>query len=150
MTNRINKDSILSACLIKQELQIDDFEKEIAALKKEIFAHDESPSQGNSGGAEKNELLQRYETELEFLKAEYQILEGLDSKKDFNEVLPGAVVVTNQRIFFVSVSIEQMEVNGVNIFGISTKAPIYEALRQKKKGDKFDFNKINYEILDVY
>lgn len=150
MSDRIAKESILRACMIKQEFQIDDFEKEIAALKKEIFGREESQSQGDSSGAARNEVLQRYETELEFLKAEFQTLEGLDVKKQFEEVLPGAVVVTNQRIFFVSVSIEQVEVNGVDIFGLSTKAPIYQALRNKRKGDKFDFNKVNYEILDVY
>lgn len=150
MSERLSKESILRACMIKQQLQIDDFQKEIKSLKAEIFDHEESPSQGNSSAAERTEVLQRYEGELEFLKNELKTLESLDLEKEYTQVLPGAVVETNQRIFFISVSIEQVEVNGSDIFGLSIKAPIYGALRGKVKGDKFDFNGVDYEIIAIY
>lgn len=150
MKDRPEKKSIIHACLIKQQLEIQDFEKEIAALKKEIYAHDETPSQGDSSAAERSDLLHRYESELGFLKQELELLETIQEGHELEQVAPGAVVVTNQRIFFVSVSIEQVEVNGMDIFGLSTKAPIYQALRGKKAGDQLDFNGIHYEIQEVY
>ncbi len=150
MPKRLEKASIIRACQIKQELEIEDFEKEISALKKEIYAHDETPSQGDSSAAERTEVLHRYETEVGFLKDELEILSNIDADGEISEVAPGAVVVTDQRIFFVSVSIEQVEVNGQQIFGMSTKAPIYQALRGKVAGDKLDFNGIHYYIQDVY
>ncbi|MFC3880208.1 hypothetical protein ACFOSV_08475 [Algoriphagus namhaensis] len=150
MPKRPEKSSIIHACIIKQQLEIEDFEKEISALKKEIYSHNETPSQGDSSAAERTEVLQRYESEVGFLKEELEILQGIDPNSEISQVAPGAVVVTNQRTFFISVSIEQVEVNGQDIFGLSTKAPIFQSLRGKKVGDKFDFNGIHYEIQDVY
>ena len=150
MENRIPKETILRASEIKQQMEIEDFEKEISALKKEIYSHNETLSQGDSSAAERTEVLQRYESEVGFLKEELEILQGIDPNSEMSQVAPGAVVVTNQRTFFISVSIEQVEVNGQDIFGLSTKAPIFQSLRGKKVGDKFDFNGIHYEIQDVY
>lgn len=150
MKDRPEKKSIIHASVIKQQLEIEDFEKEITALKKEIYSHNETPSQGDSSAAERTEVLLRYENEVGFLKEELEILENIDPNEKLDEIGPGAVVVTNQRVFFVSVSIEQVEVNGIDIFGLSTKAPIFQALRGKKAGDKLDFNGIHYDIQDVY
>jgi len=150
MSKRINKESILRACEIKQQLQIEDFEKEISALKKEIYAHSESPSQGDSSAAERTEVLQRYESEVGFLKDELEFLDRIDTDSEISEIGMGAVVVTDKKNFFVSVSIEQVEVNGVDFFGLSTKAPIFQVMRGKKSGENFDFNGILYEIKDVY
>ena len=150
MSSRIDKADIHQACMVKQQHLIEDFEKEIASLKKEMLAQDFSQSQGDSGSVERNELLVRYENELIFLNKELQILESIDPTKETDKVDLGSVLVTDQRIFFVCVSIEQFAVNGKDIFGLSVDAPIYKAIRQASKGDKITFNGINYKILDVY
>jgi hypothetical protein len=123
--SRISKNLILHACTIKQQLTIADFEKEIEAIKDEVTAHSETASQEHRGAAEQNSLLVRLEHELLFLKNELMLLESLDEDKISAVVEPGAVVVTDQRIFFISTSIEEVEVNGKNVFGLSTHAPIY-------------------------
>ena len=150
MSTRINKADIHQACMVKQQHLIENFETEIAALKKEMFNHDVSQSQGDSSAVERNELLVRYENELIFLNNEIQILESIDPSKEKEKVELGSVVVTDQRIFYVSVSIEQIVVNGYDIFGLSVNAPIYEVMSQAAKGDRISFNGIDYKILDVY
>lgn len=150
MSSRIDKADIHQACMVKQQHLIDNFEKEIASLKKEMFSHDFSQSQGDSSSVERNELLVRYENELIFLNNEMQILESIDPSKETEKVELGSVVVTDQRIFYVSVSIEQFVVDGQDIFGLSVNAPIYEVIRQAAKGDRVSFNGIDYKILDVY
>ncbi len=150
MGTRIPKESILRASEIKQQLEIEDFEKEISALKKEIYSHAETLSQGDNSAAERTEVLQRYENEVGFLKEELELLDRIDPDSELEEIGVGSVVVTDQRVFFISVSIEQVEVNGQKVFGLSTKAPIFQALRGKKAGDSIDFNGIHYEIQDVY
>ena len=147
---RIPKSSILRACLIKQELTIDDFEKEAAQIKSDITSRDESASQAHKGSSERNELLVRMEGEIVFLKNELMGLQAIDPTKTNKVVEPGAVVVTNQRIFFISTSIEQVEVNGQSVFGISLKAPLYASMKDKKKGESFSFGGVNYKILDLY
>ena len=43
-----------------------------------------------------------------------------------------------------------MEKDGATIVGISTRAPIYEKMRELKKGDSFQFNETTYVIEDLY
>ena len=148
--SRISKASILRACLIKQELTIDDFEKEAAQIKSDITTRDESASQESKGASERNELLIRMEREIVFLKNELMGLQAIDPTKTNKVVEPGAVVVTNQRVFFISTSIEQVEVNGESVFGISLKAPLYGVMKDKKKGESFSFGGVTYKILDLY
>lgn len=148
--SRISKASILRACLIKQELTIDDFEKEAAQIKADITSRDETASQETKSSSERNELLVRMEREIVFLKNELMGLQAIDPTKTNKVVEPGAVVVTDQRIFFISTSIEQVEVNGQSVFGISLKAPIYGNMKGKKKGESFSFGGVNYKILDLY
>ena len=150
MSTRIDKAAIHHACMVKQQHLIKDFEKEIASLKKQMVSQDFSQSQGDSSSVERNELLVRYENELIFLKNELQTLESIDPTKETEKVELGSVVVTDKRIFYVSVSIEQFEVEGQDIFGLSVNAPIYEAISQTSKGDRITFNGIDYIILDVY
>jgi hypothetical protein len=150
MSARIPKKTILQACIIKQQLIVDNFEKEIEGLKKEIFGQDVIPSQGDYSAAERTEVLERYERELRFLKDELQVLAAIDVESEFNEVKAGAVVQTNRQIFFVSVSIERVEVNGTEIFGLSTEAPIYAEMKGKIKGDAFVMNNMEYQIIDIY
>ncbi len=150
MEAKLSKEAILHACRIKQELTIADFEKEIHNLEKEISVKEDSQVQGDTSAPARNEVREEYEEGLAFLKGEMELLEGIDPNEKKDVVQPGAVVVTDKRIFFVSVSIEEVNVNGEEIFGLSTQAPIYLEMRLKRVGDHFEFNSTKYKILDVY
>lgn len=147
---RISKAQMLHACMIKQQLIISDFEHEVKHLRTEITNRDDIASQAHRGMPERNEMLVRMEHELVFLKNELMTLEVIDEEKQSDEVEPGAVVVTDQRIFFISTSVDLVEVNGQSFFGISTKAPIYHAMKGKKEGECFEFSGVRFRILDVY
>ena len=150
MNHDLTKDSILHACIIKQQLTIEDFEREINQMRAELTSHEESASQDQKPNREKNELLVRMEGELIFLKNELMTLESIDTDHVSKKVELGTVVVTDQRVFFISTSIESVEVNGKSVFGLSVHAPIYEAMKGKEKGDRIEFNGLRYQILDIY
>jgi hypothetical protein len=150
MDSRLSKSSILHACTIKQQLTISDFEKEIVRLKSEVTTKDESESQGGRGTSEQNDLLVRMEHELLFLKNELMTLGNIDPDQVCEIIEEGAVVVTDQRTFFVSTSIETVDVNEESIFGLSVHAPIYSNMKGKKKGETIEYNGLRYQILDVY
>ena len=147
---RIPKDRILHACAIKQQLIIADFEQEVQNIRSEITNHDEIASQEHRGFTERNEMLVRLEHELLFLNNERVVLDSIDPDKHSEIVESGAVVVTDQRVFFVSTSVDLVEVNGNSLFGISTKAPIYASMKGKKAGEFFEFGGVRYLILDIY
>lgn len=150
MDLRLPKAVILHACVIKQQLTISDFEKEILQLSAAVTDHQESASQAPRGATERNEVLIRMEHELVFLKNELMALEKIDPDRICQKVEEGAVIVTDQRVFFVSTSIESVDVNGKSVFGLSVHAPIYAAMKGKVKGEKIEFNGLQYQILDLY
>lgn len=147
---RLSKFLLRAACLHKQNILVTDFEQEISRLTDEITRGKEMSSQEQAGRTESNELLVRLEHELLFVKQEQTILEGLDVEREFIQVELGALVVTDQRIFYVSSSLETVEVEGVSFFGISTQAPIYAGMKGKRVGETFSYAGVNYRILEVY
>ena len=149
-TPRISKSLLREACLQKQNILLTDFEQEIQRLTDEITRGKEMPSQEQAGRTEFNELLVRLEHELLFVKQEQTILEGLDVEREFVQVELGALVVTDQRIFYISSSLETVEVEGISFFGISTQAPIYAGMKGKRVGATFSYAGVSYRILEIY
>ena len=147
---RLSKSLLQSACLHKQELLLTDFEQEILRLTEEITRGKEMPSQEQAGRTDSNELLVRLEHEVIFVKKEQTILKGLDVERECTQVELGAVVVTDQQVFYISSSLERVEVDGAEFFGISTQAPIYAALKSKRAGDSFTYAGLSYRVLEVY
>ncbi len=135
----------------RQSELINNFSGEIEEMEENMYNRDNTPSQTDRNeAAEQLTMLNEMKKELDFLKYEMQILRGIDIEKERNEVEMGSVVVTDKRTFFVCVSIEEVEAEGKKVFGLSTEAPIFAAMRGKTKGETFDMNGIKYDILDVY
>lgn len=150
MKSRIIKAQILEACIEKQHELIDNFKQREAEMHSDTFSQNESASQSEDRRAGKYELLKAIGDELAFAQEELTYLNRLDITKENTLVAPGAVVVTEQFVFFIGVSSEKVEVNGESVFGISTKAPIYANMRGLEKGSKFQFKETSYVIEDVY
>jgi transcription elongation GreA/GreB family factor len=150
MNTQLSKAAIFGACLKKQEALLKQFSKEITLLKNEITDHDTILSQNGHSTAERTDVLNTYEGELAFLREEMMTLENLDWQTDKDSVQPGAVVATDKQTFFISISIEDVEVDGQTVYGISTGAPLFGAMRGLKQGDSFQFNDRKYTIKDIY
>ncbi len=146
----ISKDIILKTSIEKQEDLIKNFNERVLEMREDAYSQNQSASQSEDRTAGKVEILSTLERELAFVQMEMGYLKTLDPDKVNDKVEPGAVVVTNQRIFFISVSTEKVDINGKEVFGISIKAPIYSVMEGLKKSDKFSFNGIDYKIENVY
>ncbi|MEO8415240.1 MAG: hypothetical protein ABI472_16395 [Ginsengibacter sp.] len=150
MKKNINKADVLATCLQKQEELIESFENRVNESKADTISRNHSASQSEDRTAGKMELLNTYRNELAFAKSEMGFLRSLDATMKHTRVEPGAMVITKQLNFFIGVSSEKIEVNGEEVFGISTNAPIYKMMEGMGKDDKFQFNKIEYIIEAVY
>lgn len=150
MNKKISKAAILSVCLQKQQDLIDNFTERIDAVKAEAYSHTETPSQTDEGSDSSEEMLELMGQELMFVRTEMETLRSIDPTNAADHVERGAVVVTDQRIFFIGVSSEDIEVEGVKVFGMSDKAPLYSHMKGLKTGDTFEFNKTRYQIEDIY
>jgi hypothetical protein len=150
MKNRIDKNGILQACIEKQNELIDHFKKREAEVNDDTFSQNESASQSEDRRAGKYELLKALGDELAFAQQELAYLNALDVTKESSVVESGATIVTDQLIFFIGISSEKVEIEGVTIVGISTRAPIYANMKGLQKGSSFQFNETNYVIEEVY
>lgn len=150
MSEKISKEQILSACIQKQEDLIKNFESRVDEMKADAYGQNQSASQSENRTAGKIELLSTLQSELGFAQMEMGYLKSMKPDVTHEIVEPGAVVVTDKRTFFIAVSSEVVEIDGQEIFGISTKAPLYQVMAGCKKGDKFEYNGTSYKIEDLY
>ncbi|MEO6231636.1 MAG: hypothetical protein ABJB11_11355 [Ferruginibacter sp.] len=150
MKKNITKNLILEACLEKQEELIAGFERRVNETRADAYERQESDSQSENRTPGKIELLSKFQSELEFAKLEMEYLKTLDAAIVTTVVQPGAVVVTNLRTFFIGVSSEKIDIDGDEVFGISTKAPIYAVMQGLEKGGSFEYNDTAYTLKNVY
>jgi hypothetical protein len=146
----INKTELFEACMQQQNKEVENFENRVSSLKKDLFENTESASQSAGGNADRMELLANYEKELVFSQMEMNQLSSLNPSVANIIVEPGAVVMTDQLNFYISIPTDKIEINGESFIGISIKSPIYSVMQGKKKGDSFEFNERAYNILDLF
>ncbi len=146
----IDKKELFEACMFQQKKEVENFQNRVAGFKKDLNANTESASQGQGGNAGKMELLANYEKELLFSEMEMNQLKSLNPSIACTIVEPGAIVMTDQLNFYISIPTDKIEINGESFIGISVKSPIYKVMQGKKKGDGFEYNERAYTILQVY
>ncbi len=99
------------------------------------------------------ELSERIVEQYNFA-AEHQVIldKVIESHQDEAQdaIGPGAVVLTNNKNFFISIAIEDFFVDGKDFVGLSPKAPIYVAMEGKKAGDSFSFRNMDYTVEDIF
>lgn len=147
------KQRALEACITKQQSLIDNFQSRIKAiLETQGLGNEEKYD--NSDVAQKGQASQELQTlneALSLANEEMSFLQQLKAtQSDLYQVVgPGAMVVTDKAVFYVSVSIEQFEVEGKTFFGISTQSPLYITMKGLTEGNTFEYNGVRYTILGI-
>ena len=147
------KKQILETARARQHEIVTDFKVRIDDINGVEYTTDEDQHDLDQLSANQSNkaLIAMLTKEWEFAKNELDFLQKmvvLDSPLD--SAVIGAVVVTDQKTFYPSVSVENFEVNGESVFGISKKAPLFKEMEGKKVGDTFSFNNYDYNIKDIY
>lgn len=65
-------------------------------------------------------------------------------------VEPGAVIKVNDSYMVVATADGNFKFDGKDFISISTKAPLYQCMMGKKKGDMCSFNNFNFKIEEIY
>lgn len=146
------KKQILAAGIKAQMSIVNDFRNRIGELKStgQQYADEQQDSGAQSMTADTEEQASLMSEQLLMLEEELQKLNRINPEEIHESVHLGSVVHTNHQQFFVSVSLERFKCEGQEYFGVSTKAPIYKSMEGKKKGDRFEMNGRQFEILDLY
>jgi hypothetical protein len=145
---------VLDACIKKQQSLIDDFKARIkAVLETEGLGNEEKYD--NTDASQRGQASEEINTLNEALSLANEEMSFLQHLK-LNEndrhkiVAPGAIVITDKAVFFVSVSIERFGVDGKTFFGISTKSPLYITMKGLPEGSLFLHNGVSYKIEGIW
>lgn len=144
----------MEASIKKHQSVIDDLQNSIKELlgNEETINEDESDMSLQGFKTEQVQKANLIGNQVSFANDEMTLLNnmlpGIEDIHD--EVILGSVVVTDKMNFFVSASIEQFEVDGIKVFGLSTESPLFQEMKGRRKGEKFSFKDQEYKILDLF
>ena len=80
---------------------------------------------------------------------EIDLIKKIDPEKKSEKVEFGSIVITNKQKLFVSISLGKIVLENEEYYAISTQVPIYNAIKSKKAGEKFEFNGNRFEIIEL-
>ncbi|WP_081211690.1 transcription elongation factor [Salegentibacter sediminis] len=147
----INKKEIYYKSLEAVNRRIEKYEKEMDMIKESMEANDVKTDYDEDN---KGQLLGDFEKYAEYLNQAQEMKEKLaaiDLDHYSETVNFGSVVETDKDLYFVAVPIGEIELeDGSKVFSISTEAPIYELMKDKKAGDRFSFKEKEREIKKVH
>lgn len=132
----------------KQLDQLVQQEKNVLSMGNEEKLTGENLSESDS---EEVMTSRQYLTETaDQLQATLQGLSTISENKMNDSITFGAVVVTDTRRFFVSAASIPIDLDDNTFYPISTASPIFIKMTNQRKGGVFEFNGVQYKILDVF
>lgn len=151
---RLIRKKILETCIDRQRILVEDFNNRIRnILKHEGLGNEDEYdttelSQASMRFAEVNALNQS----LSFAKSDLDVLRYLSTLTEIMHTTPerGAVVVTDQGKYFISVSVGQVNIDDGVFTTLSPNSQLYQRMKEKKRGEDFEFNRIRYHILEIF
>ncbi len=149
------KKRMLEESIKKHKSVVDDFSARISELREEEESLNYEAYNSMARRPYNEQVMPELEAidiQLQFANEELDLLNRLKKSEDLtrDEVKLGAAVETDKGMFFVSASIEQFQIDGREMVGLSIKSPLYLAMEGKRKGDTFTYNNTTYRISDVF
>ncbi|MEO8148021.1 MAG: hypothetical protein ABI723_10310 [Bacteroidia bacterium] len=88
--------------------------------------------------------------QMEEARHDLTLLHTIDVSKIYSKAERGAVIVCKHAMFFISAGLGTQTVDDQKIIFISTKAPLAIHFNGKKAGEHFLYNKVEFEIVEVF
>lgn len=97
---------------------------------------------------ESTEMVLSLNEQLDRATKEFELLNSLSEEKS-DSIKLGALFQTDMGVFYVSLP-GTILYNDEKIYCISTKAPFYSSINNKKVGDEFTFNNEKHKVTAIY
>jgi len=147
----IDKLKIRTALTQTIDLKLSELEEAIKLI--EDSAKEETKSSAGDKYETSRAMLQqekdKKQSQLELWQSYLAQVKLIDSSI-CDKVEKGALVETSANVLYVSVPIGKFSCQGLNIFGISIDAPIYQAMKGYREGQELTFNNRILKIKKVY
>ena len=145
------KKQLYDKCMELLNIQLEKYRNEIKMVKDALESDSEQSDEADTG---KNEMLNEIEKYAKYLDTTENLkaqLKHVDISLSNATVGSGSLVETENNFFFIAVALGKIDIDdSKNYYSISTEAPIYKMLKDKKAGDNFSFNNMTYRILNVF
>jgi hypothetical protein len=152
MTDPDLKRKVHTACLDMIEDKINTIQEEYR-LYQDSAANETKSSAGDKHDTGKAMM----QMEQEKLGAQFRelinnkkILLSINPGEIFERVQSGSLIITNNGIFYLSISLGKILTDTVEVYIISSQSPLAKLLMHKSKGSEFGFNGKVYQITEVY
>jgi transcription elongation GreA/GreB family factor len=146
----MEKQKIVAACKQNLNAKLDTAQDDMRRLR-EAAGRNADDNQSETYESNQQEMLnemQDMQDHFDFLEESAALFNRIDFQSSFEQVKPGALVVTDKMTFLVGIS-GDFESDGQKIKGISSSAPIFEAMKDKKAGDEVTVNGNTFKIKKV-
>lgn len=110
----------------------------------------ESASQRESTRGGDLELMASLGEQARLIEQDLDQLQRIDPAVRLDIVQYGALVHTDKRNFLIGASLDEFEAAGKQYLGVSTKAPLIQALTTMSVGEQLTFSGIDYTIEEIY
>lgn len=117
-----------------------------SAMSETKTVASEEPETGKERSQREMETLGR---RLDEVIEQQEQLQSIDYKKTFTAAEPGALVETTVGIFYISLSADEIEIDGVEYCPVSLASPIGQSIAHKKAGESASFRGKTIKILGV-
>ncbi len=146
----MDKQKIVTACKKRLNEKLDTAQDDMRRLR-EAAGRNADDNQSETYESNQQEMLNEMrdmQEHFDFLEESAALFNRIDFQSPLDQIKSGALVVTDKLTFLVGVS-GDFEYDGKTIKGISTSAPIFEAMKEKKAGDKVEVNGNTFNIKEV-
>jgi transcription elongation GreA/GreB family factor len=149
--NSLSKIRVLEVCREKLRQKMQLLSGELDELTESLTTETKS-SMGDKHETSRSRMqadFEKFSLHLAEVQDQYRELQLVDPHKHFSVIANECLVICAQRIFFLTVPLGRVEVDGNDVFVISTDSPIGAQLLGKKAGEVFVFNNITYQVQKI-
>lgn len=145
-----NKTQLFNNSLDKINKQIERYQTEMDNIKEAMQSNDVHTDYDDEG----SKMLENFEKYAKYLDTAQTMKLTLNrvDREHYSEFIKfGSVVETEENYYFIACGLGNVQMDdGSTVYVISTEAPIYEKLKDKKAGDTFNLNEKDIKILEVH
>lgn len=147
----MNREKFIRHIIAEQQKTIDNLQAAVDRFRNasNIDENDTVDPEDYAHQSEAKDMQLRYENMLNHELRELDFLNSI-AENEIEEVGPGAFIETDNKIFFISTSLPSFELDGKEVFCISSSAPIYKELLGKKAGDTFKMGDSTLTIKSIF
>jgi len=145
------KNRLYNLCVAYAEERIENASQAIA-VARDSSTEDTKSSAGDkyeTGRAMMQQDIDRQTLQLNEAQKLKTFLERMEPENKSDTVQNGSLVNTNHGIFYLAISMGQVELDGATYYVISAGSPIGAQLMNQSAGARFSFNGRDYQIESV-